>query len=130
MVSPLHPPLATRSFLPHHGPLLLHGSELTPSCVLLAAEIAPGEEPAEPEVGEDGEPIVPPEPLSRVEVIDADEFLVAITSQLSAVGAALPARELHAATLCETRAAVRKEQAALLQGRIEALRAKEPLLPL
>eukprot|EP01043_Picozoa_sp_COSAG02_P047914 COSAG02_NODE_4644_length_5137_cov_1.950377_2_plen_97_part_00 len=78
--------------------------------------------------GEEGE--VPPASLSRVEQISTDEFLVAITTQLEAVEAALPARELHAAALCEKRAAERKEQAALLQGRIDALHAKGRRLPL
>ena len=94
-----------------------------------AAETSP-EEP-EAAAAEDGEEAAPPAvPLSRVEQIATDEFLVAITTQLESVGTALPARDLHASALCESRAAVRKEQAALLQGRIEALHAKDRRLPL
>jgi hypothetical protein len=94
-----------------------------------AAETSP-EEP-EAAAAEDGEEAAPPAvPLSRVEQIATDEFLVAITTQLESVGTALPARDLHASALCESRAAVRKEQAALLQGRIDALHAKDRRLPL
>ena len=45
-------------------------------------------------------------------------------------GAARPARDLHAAQLCEARAAEREEQARLLQSRIDALKEQSQLLPL
>lgn len=68
--------------------------------------------------------------LTRAEQIASDEFLVAISTQLEGLDAALPARELHAMALCQHRAAVRTEQAALLQGRIDALHATGRRLPL
>lgn len=95
-----------------------------------AAEAGTEQAAAEGEGGED-EGEAPPASRTRVEQIATDEFLVAITTQLESVGAAaLPARELHAAALCETRAAERKKQAAVLQGRIDALHAKGRRLPL
>ena len=65
-----------------------------------------------------------------MEQIASDEFLVAIATQLEALDAALPARELHAVALCQQRDAVRTEQAALLQGRVDALHATGRRLPL
>ena len=99
--------------------------------MLCAAEPSAEQAAADGEGEDEGEGEAATASLSRVEQITTDEFLVAITTQLDSVGsAALPARELHAAALCEERAAVRKEQAALLQSRIDALHDKDRRLPL